>query len=95
MRDQRLVAIKDPQLRKLRNSLRQILFLKKVEILKKNYTGVNWPARWDIELPYKASICSCSICGNIDRDMVYDGKTSKWNCVECNKIFVLLDFDEV
>jgi len=88
MRDQRLIAIKDPRLRKIRNSLRKIILLKEIELLEKDFSGVNW---WGLEHPFKASICSCSFCGKIDRDMVYDGKTRKWNCVECNKIFITLE----
>ena len=91
MRDQRLIALKDPRLRKIRNSLRKIIFLKKADLLENYYIGDNWPARWNIEWPFKASICSCSICGKIDRDMVYDGKSRKWNCVECNMIFITLE----
>ncbi len=97
MQDQRLIAIKDPRLRKIRNSLRKIIFLRKMEMLEKDYTGSNWPARWDLERPFKASICACGFCGKIDRDMVYDGKSRKWNCVECNKIFITMEkkFDVV
>ncbi len=94
MRDQRLIAIKDPRLRKIRNSLRKIISLKEIELLEKDLSGVNW---WGLEHPFKASICACGFCGKIDRDMVYDGKTRKWNCVECNKIFITMEkkFDVV
>ncbi len=89
MRDQKLVSIKDPRLRKIRNSLRQIISLKVGELL--HNSDLSGPVWWGLMHPFKSSICSCSFCGKIDRDMVYDGKARKWNCVRCNKIFITLE----
>jgi hypothetical protein len=83
MRDQRLIAIKNPQLRRFRDALRQIIFLRLKDLSKDSSD------QWVLKRPYYASICCCSICTAIDRDMVYDAKTHKWNCTECNKIFIL------
>lgn len=89
MRDQRLVAIKSPQLRRFRNSLRQIIFLKVKDLLRDSSD------RWALNLPYYASICCCSICTAIDKDMVFDAKSHKWNCTGCNKIFILAEQSDV
>lgn len=93
MRDQRLIAIKNPQLRRIRNSLRQIIFLKKKDLLSK--TDLNSSTWWALNRPFYASICCCSICRAIDKDMVYDAKAHKWNCTECNKIFILANQSDV
>lgn len=86
MQDQRHVTIKSDRLRKVRNSLRQIIFLKLQELF--NETDLSGSAWWSLMRPFRQSICSCSICGAIDRDMVYHAKSHTWNCIECNSIFI-------
>lgn len=41
---------------------------------------------WAIERPLRASILLCPVCGQIDKDMIFNPIREKWYCTECYKI---------
>ena len=41
---------------------------------------------WAIERPRRASILSCPVCGQIDKDMIFNPILEKWYCTDCYKI---------
>ena len=41
---------------------------------------------WAIERPLRTSILYCPVCGQIDKDMVFNPIREKWYCTECYKI---------
>ncbi|KKM22330.1 hypothetical protein LCGC14_1626400 [marine sediment metagenome] len=95
MKKQRVIIIKNPRLRRVRNELRSLWksWLDDIE-------NSLWDEFWDtagrgdsseasrklseLHLLETKSICTCIHCGRSDKDMIYTCDWEQWLCIECN-----------
>ncbi len=94
MKKERAIIIKSQRLRKVRSELRTLLKLWKEDI--RSSLREEWSKNSNnraikiqkeissLDLMLELSICSCSLCGSSDKDMIYIPKFKQWDCVECN-----------
>ncbi len=81
MRNGRTIRIKDPQLQKIRNSLRDVI-IAAVNARLREYRSLQ-QRRTSLKQFLRQSICCCMTCGRRDRDMVYNKPQNSWYCTEC------------
>lgn len=119
MKDKKTIAYKNEQIRNIAFNLRKLI--KNVVMNKWSQLGRNQrnqstneyiqieDERSSLYLMLEASICECSSCYQVDRDMIYNATLKEWYCTTCveeyrtfyrkNKVFLeqggfVEDFDE-
>lgn len=102
MNKKKTIALKDPRLQAIRNSLREVInqtVLKErrelFESMKKQDRGSTdgYKRYWDLYAErsvlksyLRNSIIECPACFAIDRDMRYNPYDKAWYCVDCYKL---------
>jgi hypothetical protein len=90
MKKRRTIIIKNPLLRKVRNSLRGLFRLWASDLkiaISLSDAAASLEAREklsDLDLIIRRSICYCRDCGNVDEDMVYVPELAEWICINCD-----------
>lgn len=94
VKDNRKIIIKHPFLKRIRNFLREVIFLETKKqlsiILRHNKPHRDWEY---LDILRYESICLCYKCGKSDRDMIFlkdpGAKNGKglWYCVECHESY--------
>lgn len=97
MKEQRLIRIKKPKLRKVRNNFRELIIAacskQKSKIIKRQNELIGTGQSnleleseddwWAIERPLRASICMCPSCFKSKLDMIYNPVLKEWFCFKC------------
>ena len=102
MNKKKTIALKDPRLRAIRNSLREVINLTVLEERRKLFGSMKkqdkntkdgyelycklHAKRDELSKNRKESIIECPACNCIDRDMRYNPYDSAWYCVDCYKL---------
>lgn len=102
MKHERIISIKDKNLRKIRNNLRNLLLN---ELDRRNLNLTQKKHRLDVNKNSKQigkinfqisklnqlerkSICYCRHCHRSDLDMIYSAEKDEWFCPYCYEIWV-------
>ena len=106
MNKKKKIALKDPRLRAIRNSLREVINLVEIAEEERLFETMNkedkntkegyerfckMHAEMDrLSLARRKSIIECPACSAIDRDMRYNLYDNAWYCVDCFKDYEFL-----
>lgn len=93
MKDKKIIAYKNERIKKIAFNLR--ILIKKAVMQEWSRLGEeqeNKPTleyikieneKSDLHRALEASICECSCCNHVDRDMVYNAPLKEWYCTLC------------
>jgi len=76
------IFIKNPQLRRIRKNLRDLI----IAAVRQKMQAVmesNWEQYQELDQALNKSICRCAGCGCSDLDMTYSPRFKKWYCFIC------------
>ena len=76
------IFIKDPQLRKMRKNLRDLI-IAAARQKKRSIMESDWKQYQELNRALNKSICRCPVCGSSDIDMTYSPRFKKWYCFIC------------
>jgi len=93
VKDKKIIAYKSKQVKKIALNFRKLL----IEVVMQEWSRLgeeqeNKPTleyieieneRSDLHRALEASICECSSCHQVDRDMVYNAPLKEWYCTLC------------
>ena len=84
MKKKKTIELYDPQLRKVRNTLRSVLI--SFAVGKENEISSNYQRdRAKIRRILNRSICMCPSCSRSKEDMTFNPGLKEWYCIECYK----------
>lgn len=78
----RSIFIKDPQLRKIRKNLRDLIIAAVWQRVH-DVMESDWKQYQELDQALNKSICRCASCKQSDLDMTYSPRFKKWFCFIC------------